>query len=126
MAYDEGIQTYSMPANADLSASQYCMVSINSSGNIAVTGDGARADGVLYNKPAAAARSGEVALSGLVKMKFGASINPGSEFASDASGRAVAVATSDEPCGVVVSDGGAANAIGTVIFNPMMQTTAAA
>lgn len=124
MATDIDPRKYSLPANADLSASQYCMVSINSSGKVAVTGDGARADGVLYNKVAAADRPAEMAQPGsIVKMKFGASVAPGSEFASDASGRAVAVATSDEPCGVVITNGGAANAIGTVIFNPMMQTT---
>lgn len=124
MAYDENLRKYTMPANADLSASQYCMVSVNSSGNVAVTGDGARADGILYNKPAAAGRGAELAGPGsIAKLKFGESIAIGSEFAADASGRAVAVATSDEPCGVVLANPGSANGIGTVLFNPMMQTT---
>lgn len=61
IAYEQNLTPINVPANADLSASQFCAVSINSSGNIALTAAAAAADGILQDKPAAAGRPGSVA-----------------------------------------------------------------
>lgn len=116
MAYEEGLQTVSLLANADLSASQFCLVSVNSSGRLAVTGDGASADGVLQNKPNAAAVVGSMAISGIAMVKAGAATTAGSDLASDASGRVVDVTTGDIVVGICLEAAGAANDIIPVLL----------
>lgn len=61
MAYDVGVTPFPGIAGSDLSTKQFQFVSINSSGQLAITADAAAADGVLLDKPAAAGRVGAVA-----------------------------------------------------------------
>lgn len=97
MAYEERLQCVSRPANADLSALQYTFVALNSSGNvIAPTGQGAAAIGVLQNKPDAAGKVAEIAISGVSKLKLGAdSLAAGIEVTTGADGQAEAAASGD-------------------------------
>ena len=56
MAYEVGTKTISVPASADLSAKQFLFGTIDADGQVAVTGAGAAADGVIGDKPGAAGR----------------------------------------------------------------------
>ena len=56
MAYEVGNHAISVPASADLSAKQFLFGTIDASGQVAVTGAGLAADGVIGDKPAAAGR----------------------------------------------------------------------
>jgi hypothetical protein len=77
-----------MPANADLSASQYLGVEENSTGKAVVaTTLGQAGVGILYNKPDAADRAAEVAVSGVAKGMAGAAITPGAKVTVMANGR---------------------------------------
>ena len=97
MALQERINPLSVPANADLSASQFCFVAVNSSGRLilpATAGDDCI--GVLQDKPAAAGRAGEVALlqgSGRLKVVAGASLTPGNKVQANTSGHAIVAAS---------------------------------
>jgi len=117
MATSDAVKMASFPANADLSASQYCFVSVNSSGKVAVTGDGLSADGILQNDPAAADREAAVAIGGRSKVKLGGTVAAGDDVGSDSTGRAVTAATGDVILGKCV-EGGAVNNIGSIIFQP--------
>lgn len=70
---------FSIPASADLSASQYCGVKIDSSGNLALPSAGGAIVGVLYTKPNALGRAGTVygVGTGIRKLKYGGTITAG-------------------------------------------------
>lgn len=91
MSYTEKMDTITGVASADLSASQYEIVDVNSSGKIAVVGTkGAKCLGVLQNKPSASGMPCEVAVGNVAKVAAGAAVTAGSEVISDATGRAIA------------------------------------
>lgn len=91
MAYNVIDLVVTLPASGDLSAAQYKLGTINSSGKVAVTGAGAAADGVIRNDPAAADRA--VALltgRGTVsKVVAGAAVSVGDQLESDSTGRVI-------------------------------------
>lgn len=116
MAFHENQTCVSVEAGSDLSSSQYLFVSVATDGQVDVSGNGAAAFGVLQNKPAAAGRPAEVAIGGLTKVTFGATVDEGQEVASDASGKCVPLATGDVCLGIAVK-GGAADEIGTIAFD---------
>lgn len=92
MALQEKINPLTVEASADLSASQFRFVSVDSSGQLAVTGAGALTLGVLQDKPAAAGRASEVGLlngSGRLKVTAGGTVAAGDKVMSDATGRAI-------------------------------------
>lgn len=95
MAREEALKCISVPANTDLSSYQYRFVTVNSSGNLALTGDGANADGVLQDKPAAAGRPGSMAIEGVTKLIASGTITAGDDIASGASGVGVKATTGD-------------------------------
>jgi hypothetical protein len=107
----------SVPASADLSAKQYTFVTVNTSGLLVNTGDGAYAIGVLQDKPAAAGEVGEVAISGVVKVKAGGAITAGNAVASDLNGEAIVAASADIRLGVAMQDA-AENDVISIVFNP--------
>lgn len=109
----------SLEAGSDLSASQYHFVSVAADGQVDATGDGAMADGVLLNDPAAAGRPATVCVSGFVKVKAGAAITRGDYIASDASGKAVAATTTgDVILGTALEAATADGDIISIIFAP--------
>lgn len=118
-----GLVTY--PSAADLSAKQYCWVAVDSNGRVAVVGDGARADGVLQNDPAAIDREAAVAIDGIAKTIFGATVTAGQDVASDADGKTVPAATGDYVLGTC-REGGALNEIGSVQIGTGARVQAAA
>lgn len=97
MAYETNVKPVSMIANADLSASQYCFVTLNSSAKVALTGAGLSADGILQDKPAAADRAASVepAVGRISKMKSGAAFSKGDSLSPDSTGRGVTATSGD-------------------------------
>jgi hypothetical protein len=117
MAFEENKISVTLPASGDLSASQYCFVEVNSSGQAAVLGAGLAADGILQNDPTAAGRAAEVAISGVVKVKCGGVVTRGGPVASDAAGKAVNAATGNIILGTALETG-ANGAIIAMLFHP--------
>lgn len=108
MALQERINPLSVPASADLSASQFRFVTVNSSGQLALPAAGADAIGVLQDKPDAAGRVGLVGLlngSGRLKVVAAATLVPGNKVQSDATGAAIVALTGDRELGTVLVGG---------------------
>ena len=91
MSYEENLETISIEAGSDLSAAQYLFVDVASDSQIDVVGTkGAKAIGILQDKPAAAGRPGCIAIGGVSKVECGATIAAGAEVISDDDGAALA------------------------------------
>lgn len=107
MSTQERINAISVPASSGLTDSQYTLVNIDSSGQLALPSAGGRAVGVLLDKPGQnagsnggtdestgfAARVGLLNGSGRLKVIAGGSITAGDEIKSDGSGHAVDAST---------------------------------
>lgn len=117
MATEQQIDVYNLPANADLSASQYCGVVINSSGKIAVAGAGARIDGVLQNKPTAN-DAAVVAYNGVSKGVAGAAFAAGADLMTNASGQFVTATTGNAIVARATEAATAANNIVGILVQP--------
>ncbi|HZT29254.1 MAG TPA: capsid cement protein [Bryobacteraceae bacterium] len=89
MAYEQTLRTVGVPASADLSASQFCFMVVNSNGQLAVPSAQAVADGVLQDKPNGQGVQGELAILGVTKLVTGAAVTAGDPLTPDASGRGV-------------------------------------
>ena len=91
MAYAINEQTVSIPASGDLSTKQYFLGTIDSNGQVAVTGAAAAADGVIQNDPAAQGRATSLLSTrgSVSKAVAGAAISAGAALEADSSGRVV-------------------------------------
>lgn len=118
MATTQSLTVITAPANGDLSSSQFRLVDINSSGNVAVVASaGAKGVGVLMNKPSAAAEDAEVAVAGVAKVVIGSGgVTAGNKVQSDASGGAIVASTSDHVFGTAM-ESVAAGAVGAVLLH---------
>jgi hypothetical protein len=108
MSLQQEVRSLSIPASADLSASQFCFVTIDGNGRIALPSAGGDCVGVLQDKPDALDRAGQVAMlnmSGKLKVVAGATLTPGTKVQADASGHALAALTGDHVLGTVLSGG---------------------
>lgn len=102
MSLQQEVRSLSFPANADLSASQFCFVTLNSSGNLVLPAAGGDCIGVLQDKPDAAGHYGQVGMlesSGKLKVVSAAIMNAGVKVQADASGHAIAALTGDHVLG---------------------------
>jgi hypothetical protein len=118
MSHQSNGTDISLVAAADLSASQYFAVKVDSNGKAALAGAGEQAIGVVQNDPTAA-QTATVRIGGVTKMKAGATIAAGARVAVDAAGKAkTAVASS-----VNTSDaGGATDAVvGSHVFGVALE-----
>jgi len=105
MALQQEVRSLSIPASADLSASQFCFVALNSSGQLILPAAGGDCVGVLQDKPDAAGRVGEVAMlnaSLRLKVKAAAIMNAGVKVQADAAGNAIAALTGDHVLGTTL------------------------
>ena len=108
MAYEQTLRTIGVPASADLSASQFCFMTVNSSGQLALPSAGGDADGILQDKPNAAAVEGELAVLGVSKLVVGtAGVTAGDLLATDANGKAVTAVTGNKILGRALGTGAA-------------------
>lgn len=101
MAYEQrGMSVGQEVAAADLSAKQFYLVAMSSTGwNVA--GAGTYVDGALQNKPASGAVC-DVMVDGISKVVAGAAIAKGARIASTAAGKAVTAVTNDYSFGVAL------------------------
>ena len=107
MAYEESLTSISVQAGSDLSASQYRLMIVNASGQLAAASTGAKADGVLQDKPTAAGRPGTLGINGVSKVEAGAAITAGDDIAAGTSGKAAVAGTGDVVVGRAMEDAGA-------------------
>jgi hypothetical protein len=117
MSFDQGNNLdFSLPAAADLSAKQYRFITIDASGNAAVSTLGALSAGVLQDAPAAATRAARVRPNGISKVVLGGSVTAGNPLISDANGAAVTTATSGvDFMGIALASGTSGNLIAMLI-----------
>src|SRR5690242_2744917 len=117
MAVEQKLRAITVPASADLSADQYHFVSVNSDGQLALTGAGAAAHGVLQDKPTAQGEAAELGVPGGVsKVVAGAAVNAGAELAADSTGRGVTATTGDFVAGIALEAAAAANVVISVLL----------
>jgi len=102
-------------AAADYSSgsAQNRFVSITAANTATLTGAGARADAICYNKPASGDPMEGVAF-GFGKVTAGAAVAAGAEVMSDATGRAVTATSTNRSVGVAINAGAAAGDLITV------------
>lgn len=109
----------SLPANADLSASQYCGVTINASGNLVLPGAGAPIVGILYTKPTALGRAGEVMPpgSGVLKGKVATGgCTAGDDLKVDATGAFLTAVSTNLAVGKALATGAAGDIIPVLLL----------
>ncbi|HZT29506.1 MAG TPA: capsid cement protein [Bryobacteraceae bacterium] len=108
MAYEQTLRTIAAPASADLSASQFCFVVVNSSGQLALPSAGGEADGILQDKPNAQGVQAELAVLGVSKVVVGTGgVTAGDLLATDANGKAVTAASGNKILGRALATGAA-------------------
>lgn len=116
MAYTESNTSVSLIAAADLRTHQFKFVEVDASGNVALTGDDAHADGVLLNAPNAG-EPAEVAIAGIVKVLCGAAVTRGGSVGSGASGAAKNSDTGSAINGTALETGASGRVI-SILFHP--------
>ena len=108
MAYEQTLRSIGVPASADLSASQFCFVVVNSNGQLAAPSAGGDADGILQDKPNGQGVQGELAILGVSKALVGTGgVTAGDLLAVDASGKVVTAATGNKIVGKALATGAA-------------------
>jgi hypothetical protein len=108
MAYEQTLRTISVPASADLSASQFCFMAVNASGQLALASAGGDADGILQDKPNSQGVIGEIAIFGVSKLVVGAvGVTAGDLLACDGNGKAVTAASTNKILGRALATGAA-------------------
>jgi len=118
MSFDHKGLDISIPAAADLSAKQYRFVTIDSSGNAAVSTRGAKSAGVLQDAPAAASRAASIRVSGITKVVLGGSVTAGNNAVADANGAAVTASSADNADMGTFLQSGASGEIVAMLLQP--------
>lgn len=88
MSFNQNYVNISAPAGADLSAKQNHFVKINSAGAAVLAVAGEAAVGVLVNKPTSG-QTATIQISGIAKVKAGATVAAGALIAANADSEAV-------------------------------------
>lgn len=107
----------SLQASTDLSASQFCAMTMNSSQQLLLPSANSTILGVLQNNPNAAGKAAELQIRGVTKAKLGGTVNVGDTVKVDSSGRFLTASAGDIAAGFAVGMcivGGAINNIGSV------------
>ena len=104
MAIQEDVTVVTLIAGSDLRTHQYKFVSVSADGEIDLTGDNAKAQGVLMNAPNAG-EAAAVAIGGIVKVACGAAVVRGGDVGSGANGAAKTAVTASEVLGTALETG---------------------
>lgn len=122
MAFEEQLDSISREASADLSAKQYHFMVINSSGQLATVGAGLAIDGVLQNKPDAAAQAGTLGIRGVTKVVAGEAIAAGDQIVPDAAGKGVVASTTgDVGAGRALEAASGSGFVFAMLLNPQLE-----
>lgn len=106
MGYEESLKSISMIAGQDLSGSQYKFVDLASDGQVDPVGTaGAKAVGVLQDKPSAAGKVATVGIEGVTKIELAATLDAGAEVMSNTAGEAVAITATNRSHGTLLEGG---------------------
>lgn len=126
MATESSLKQDTLPASGNLSSSQYRCIVINTSGQVAaVSSAGAKADGVLQNKPSAAGREAAYAYAGVTKVEAGAAIaSAGLDLTTDSVGRVVTATTGDVVVGRSRAAASGSGSIISMLLNPQLEPLA--
>lgn len=110
----------SIPAAADLSTKQYRFITIDSSGNAAVSTRGALSIGVLQDNPAAAGRPARIrTVAGTItKVVLGGSVTASQAVVSDANGAAVNASSADNAYMGIFLASGSSGEIVAMLLQP--------
>lgn len=93
-ALEREVTSITIPANADLSASQFRIAAVNTSDKaIIAAGNTAKIIGVLMNKPTALGDAAQIAIGGVARVTAGATIEAGDLLTSDGDGKAIDTTT---------------------------------
>lgn len=103
MAYEESLKTITLPAAGDLSGSQYRVVKVNTSGQIELCTAGAKAVGVLQDKPPAAGMAACVGICGVTKVYAVSGVAAGDQLEATTNG-AADTHSAGEPFGIALED----------------------
>lgn len=117
-AFEEDLETRSVPAASDLSTKQYYAVKLNTSGQMLLCAADGIAYGILQDKPAAAGRAGLVAVAGISKCVLGGTVAVGDVVNVDTNGKIVSIATGDGRMIGICRVGGSAGQIGCIELRP--------
>lgn len=121
-AYEEKLETITVPAGSDLSTKQYYPMVLNSSKQLALaTGEGGDVVGILQDKPDAAGRAGCLAIGGVSKAIAGGTITAGSRVTIDVNSKFVAAASGDDWSFGVAMGAATINTIFSVLIQPLGQ-----
>jgi hypothetical protein len=116
MATEQNLQLITVTAGADLSALQYTFVVMSDDGMIdGQTSAGGEALGILQNKPSAAGQAAVVAVGGISKCKYGATIDEDDKIQTTTAGAADVAATGDHVLARAIK-AGASGDIGEVLL----------
>jgi hypothetical protein len=115
MAFEVDQLTISLPCATDLSAKQYCAVTVDGNGNAALPADGGVAIGVLQNNPKAG-QTAAVRVAGVSYMVASAAVNAGQLVTTDANGQAKPAATGNHVVGIALDSVAAAGEIVSVLL----------
>lgn len=115
MAHSTALTCVSRIAGASLTGAQYTMVSASGNLNVVAPSAGAAVLGILQNDPASGEEAA-VAVGGESKIKLGANLAAGAQFATNASGAAVALTTGANIVGRITV-GGNSGEIGSCIID---------
>jgi hypothetical protein len=118
MSFEIPGQLITLPASADLSASQFRAM-VTSSGQLAVAGAGVDIVGVLQDKPDAAGREGAIMVDGVSKMVAGAAVTQDAAVMSDATGRAIDATATNKGIGIALQAASAAGEIIAVLLKDL-------
>lgn len=119
MAYEIPGFSFTLPAAADLSASQYCAVTVNSSLQAALAGAGVDIVGILQNKPTAAGTAATIVANGVSKAKAGAAITAGAKVMTNASGLVITATATNKGIGFALAAAGGANEVIPVLLKDL-------
>lgn len=122
MAQSVGVLDITFPASGDLSAKQYCFVTLDSNGQVAACGANGKAIGILQNKPDAQGEAARVRVLGTSKLKVAEACARGKFLTSTAAGLGEVADNAGEFCGAIALE--AATAANDIIEALIVHFTA--
>ena len=117
MSVDNRKTTLSLPTSADMSANQFKIVKLTSTGTALANATDLNQIGVQQDKPAAAGLPSCVAISDVSKVKYGGAVTAGDRLTSDASGLAIVATTGKQVVGIALVSGVSGD-IGSMVISP--------
>lgn len=113
----------SLIAGEDLSDYQYCLVRLSADNTVKVTTQFPTVDslGVLMNKPESAAEALVAIAGGVCKVVLGATLTYGAVVsAEEATGKAIAVASTYRPAGILLNGGAEDDVVDMLILPTLL------